>query len=164
MNHRTEKLFPLLGLLLLVSAGFNVYLLAKSAPEDGILFSLQRHRESINLPLNQSTNCSFDAEMNVTYKDGKIEYKSTKNEEGTNISFVDLDTDNPKMRGNAGQDDLLKIVDNDEVVTMIEKSPIAFGTQQSFTIFKATGVGIWTKQYNLANQIPFGLLSMGYCD
>lgn len=68
------------------------------------------------------------------------------------------------MRGNGGQSDLIKIVDNKSIVTVIEKDPIMFGTLQSFSIFKNSGIGIWTKQYDLGSIMPFDLVSMGYCD
>lgn len=160
----TEKIYPFLGLALIISVVANIYLLSSKSPAQDTVFSFERQQAPINLPVVQSTNCAFNAEMNVTYKDGKVEYVNNKNDSTINISFVDLDTKNPIMRGNAGQDDLLKVVDNDEVVTMIETSPLAVGTLQSFTIFKATGVGIWSKQYNLGSVLPYGMISMGYCD
>jgi hypothetical protein len=163
MNSPRGKYSFALAFLLLISVGFNVYAYSATLSE-GTWFSIKRSRESINLPLSQSANCSFNAESDVTYKNGKVEFSDSKSSEPMNISFIDLDTDKPKMRGNGGQDDLIKIVDNAEVVTLVEAGPVGAGTLQSFSIFKASGVGIWTKQYNLAAQIPFGLLSMGFCD
>lgn len=157
----------------------------------GPLLSYKRAKEPFNLPLAQSASCNFEKDMSVTYPENitpqevakyqaeadkygatytppqtgyrEIKFALNENSQPITISFTDLDTDKPKMRGNAGQDDLIKIVDTEDVVTLIEKSPLSMGTLQSFTVFKKTGVGIWTKQYDLIGT-PFGLVSMGYCD
>ena len=148
----------------------NVFLFISNHSEQRI-FSYKRAGVNINLPLKQSASCNFEKDVSVTYssnhnspKDKRIDFKLNSNSQPITISFINLDTDKPTMRGNGGQSNLVKLIDNDEVFTVIEASPILFGTLQSFTIFKETGVGIWTKQYNLGGEVPFGLVSMGYCD
>ena len=165
-----KKYYILFLIILIISIITNILLLIYRNGSE-ISFSYKRTRDTINLPLIQSASCNFENDVSVDYKsetelvtDKKIKFEFSSNIPPVNISFIDLDKDKPIMRGNAGQSNLIKLVDNSEVVTVIEADPILFGTLQSFTIFKNTGVGIWTKQYNLASQIPFGLISMGYCD
>jgi hypothetical protein len=157
----------LLILFLIISIVTNLLLFWKKGNEkkENIIFEYDRHKDSYNLPLTQSASCNFEKDVSVEYPESSktIRFTLNRNTQPINISFINIDTDIPIMRGNAGQDDLLKVVDNDDIVTMIEKSPLTFGTLQSFSIFKKSGVGIWTKQYDLFGT-PFGLVSMGYCD
>jgi Na+-transporting NADH:ubiquinone oxidoreductase subunit NqrC len=165
-------------ILLIISLIINILLLSNKRnnllkidkQENNILYSYKRIKEPINLPLSQSASCNFDKDVSVTFpeinnqlKDKEIRFQFNKNTSPIGISFIDLDTNKPIMRGNAGQDDLIKIIDNEDIVTVVEKDPVSFGTLQSFSIFKKFGVAIWSKQYDLLG-LPFGLISMGYCD
>lgn len=165
----------LLVLLLILSIGLNIFLLVKNnegkiKETNNTFLSYKRADKSRNLPLKQSATCNFERDVSVTYptnddstKDREIEFTLNKDEQPVSVSFINLDTEEPIMRGNGGQSDLIKVIDTDDVVTVVEKNPVSFGTLQVFSIFKNTGIGIWSKQYDLFGT-PFGLISMAYCD
>lgn len=147
---------------------------------DTFLASYERDVSGIPplLPITQSATCSFDRLNNVTY-----EYRSNINDVGREadpgevasiyytssietqpnvVSFIDLDTDVPKMIANMGQDDLVKIYEDDDTIHLVEKGPISGGTLVIYTIFKKEGLAIWTKQYDFIG-VPLGYMGMGYC-
>ncbi len=116
------------------------------------------------IPITQSTTCNFTQVDSTVYKDDEkqIEFTSNKESSPNVVAFSNLDTDVPMMVGNAGQAQLTKIINSDDIVTLIENDTIASDNMIAYTIFKKYGVAIWTKQYQLLSY-PYGLLSMGYC-
>jgi hypothetical protein len=130
------------------------------------------------LPISQFATCSFNRLNNVSFsfldekneisltpvgkEKPKINYDSSVESQPNIVSFSDLDTKNPKMVANMGQDDLVKIYEDEETIHMIEKATLDSGTAVIYTIFKKEGVAIWTKQYSFLGT-PYGYMAMGYC-
>lgn len=143
--------------------------------------SYEREKSSIEplIPITKSVTCSFNRINGVSFEvrekenevghasyseneKAKIYYDSSVESQPNTVSFVDLDTENPKMVANIGQDELIKIYDDEEIIHMMEKSPFNLGTVNLYTIYKKEGVAIWTKQYSLLG-VPIGYMAMGYC-
>lgn len=143
--------------------------------------SYERETSSIPplLPITQSATCSFNRINGVSFevreKENEVGRAPYSNEEKTRIyydssvesqpntvSFIDLNTKNPKMVANIGQDELIKIYDDNEIIHMMEKVPLNTGSINLYTIYKKEGVAIWTKQYNFLG-VPIGYMAMGYC-
>jgi len=129
---------------------------------------------SYNIPITQSATCYFQRFSSVQFKDPndsfakdetkKIIYNSSEDSKPNIIAFVDLDTENPKLTANGGQGELVKIIDNDAMVAMIEKSPLQIGANTIvYTIYKKEGIATWTKQYMLLTT-PYAHVAMGYCE
>jgi hypothetical protein len=126
-----------------------------------------------NLPITNSATCRFERIDEVIYKGkddiledplkGRIEFSSHTQKEPVIITFVDLDTDKPKLKGNNGQGDLLVAYNDDDQIVLIEEGILNVGTFHNFTIFKKEGVAIWNKQYKII-ALPYGSTSMGYCE
>jgi hypothetical protein len=153
--------------------GSNQFIAAYDRP-DSVL-------SGINLPITKSATCSFNRLQSAyfEFKDNKNDnagrapssanemakiYFETSIESKPNISaFIDLDTDNPKMTANMGQAEMVKIIDNEDSVVLVEKDTLSSGVLIAYTIFKKEGVGVWTKQYKLIG-VPLVYSSMGYCE
>src|SRR5262245_61040266 len=125
-----ENWFRITILFVILLAAYSFYgnvKGTKSSSDQNIIFSYKREKEAINLPLNQSASCNFERDVSVVYgmdeasKNKEVKFSLNKNTEPLNISFINLDTEIPVMRGNGGQSDLIRIINNDEVVTVIEK-------------------------------------------
>lgn len=127
-----------------------------------------------NIPITQSATCYFQRFSSVKFKDPedpfaasdtkKIIYESSEDSKPNIVAFVDLDKESPKLTANGGQGELLKVIDNDEMVTMIEKSPLQIGANTIvYTVYKKEAVATWTKQYSLLT-IPYAHVAMGYCE
>ena len=130
------------------------------------------------LPITQSTTCSFNRLNEVSFsfldKDNKvsldpignekpkINYSSSAQSKALDVSFVDLDTKNPKMVANNGQDNLVKIYEDDQTLQMIEETPLNTGNVIVYTIFKKEGIASWSKQYRFLGT-PYAYMGMGYC-
>jgi hypothetical protein len=99
----------------------------------------------------------------INPEEGKIKFESLVQRTPNIITFVDLNTVNPKIKGNNGQADLAIIYNNDDQIVLVEKDILDVGTFHNFTIFKKEGIAIWNKQYKLVSS-PYGFVSMGYCE
>ncbi|MDO8264828.1 MAG: hypothetical protein Q7T34_00475 [Candidatus Parcubacteria bacterium] len=143
--------------------------------------SYEREKSPITplLPITKSTTCSFNRINGVSFEvrekenevghvpyseeeKAKIYYESSMESQPNIVSFIDLDTKNPKMVANIGQDELIKIYDDEEIIHMVEKIPLNSGSINLYTIYKKDGLAIWTKQYIFIN-VPLGYMAMGYC-
>jgi hypothetical protein len=146
-----------------------------------LIESFDREQSSVPplLPITQSTTCSFNRINGVSFEfrekegetgrvprysgdGGKIYYDSSVESQPNIASFVDLDTDNPKIAANQGQGNLIRIYEDGVTIQLIDSTPLNSGTVIAYTIFKKEGVAIWSKQYNLFG-VPYGSMAMGYC-
>ena len=75
------------------------------------------------------------------------------------VIFVGLDTDRPRFKGNAGEEDLAVIPKTKRVLWLGEAPPL--GGLNVWTIFLEDKTATMSKQYDLGG--PFALLSMGRC-
>jgi hypothetical protein len=144
-----------------------------SGASDGDLFVWLRPKTTIpiSLPIAQSTTCSFKKGLSASFMkivppDGPIVperiYYSTSDENETDtVSFVDLDTNSPKVRSNNGQASL-KVIYRDE--NMLTLGHTALNVFESYTIFTKKGVVIMSQHQNEAIIGPFGVMEMGYCN
>lgn len=159
---------------LAVSIFFNFY--SKNSNNKTALQYSRPDSITAGKPITQSATCKFLRVQNVTLEDrdnaaselanntnAKIFFESNAQKEPNIVAFIDLDTNAPKLKGNAGQSNLIKVIDNQDTVSLIEEAPVEFGSIIVYTIFKKERVATWSKQYKLVN-IPFGLMAMGYCD
>jgi len=110
--------------------------------------------------------CTYPRILDTTYQEGVIKHTLPSKEKNPFVfTFSDLEEDVAKLKfidstQTISEVSLIKIFENDKRVVFIE------GTGDSYfsvhTIFKNTGVSIYTKQASLLG-IPFGTLSMGNC-
>jgi hypothetical protein len=145
-----------------------------------LLGSYAREESSIPviLPITQSATCTFNRLSGASFEfrekedtvgrastgeeKAKIYYDSWVESQPNIVSFIDLDTKEPKMTANMGQDSLIKAYEDEEVIQMVEGNTLSTGTMITYTIFKKDGVAIWSKQYNFLG-VPVGYMGMGYC-
>jgi hypothetical protein len=145
---------------------------------DGFIESYERN-EKAWLPINQSATCTFNRINYVSFEfrenneeagrvpyskteEAKIYFDSSLEAKPNTSTFVDLDTENPKMAGNMGQDELIKAYEDEKILHMITKDSLSFGNLITYTIFKNEGLAIWAKSYDMLG-VPFGMMSIGYC-
>lgn len=93
--------------------------------------------------------------------DEEIEYEVVKQKEPAVLTFANLSTDHPVMKGNAGEVPLILVENNQDTILLAEKN--AVGDAFFYTIFKKKKIAVWQKAYLLINH-PFALVSMGYCN
>ena len=167
-----KKIFVLLFPLVLLGAGCNFnksVIPAESALEAKRETSRSFKTDYEGALSKDLVNCEFKVITNFTYnnqkdtlsdKDRKVAYQTTEQETPILITFAGLSTDNPMMKGNNGDNQLIKIKDDNESVVLAEKSD--FGDLFFYTIFKKEKVATWSKSYMLINT-PYAHLSMGYC-
>lgn len=179
-----KKISLVLAAFLLISFGSfwvgservkNVDAPAVVAQPKNEVFSYTRPKSNgYNVPITLSATCYFQRFSSVKYKDPensfaasdtkKIIYESSEDSKPNIVAFVDLDKESPKLTANGGQGELLKVIDNDEMVAMVEKSPLQIGANTIvYTIYKKEAVATWTKQYSLLT-IPYAHVAMGYCE
>lgn len=113
-------------------------------------------------------SCRFDVISNFSV-DGleidtpatKIKYSTDKQKEPITLTFANLSSKNPIMKGNASEVPLLVLKSTEDTVILAETS--GFGDVFFYTIFPKSKVAVWQKAYNLINN-PYALVSMGYCN
>jgi hypothetical protein len=103
--------------------------------------------------------CSFSGYAYFS-KIGHNDIEKTFSKEKIDLIFTDLDG-NPKVKGNLGVMDLEIVRKETNTIWLIEK-PI-FGGVNMYTIFLDKNIAIWSKQYDMINLTPTGLMSMGKC-
>lgn len=162
MTQEKIDIKAVLIVILLISLFLNFFPPAKSSSDIMIAEYSRPNSFSAQEVVTQSTTCSFKRVDSVSFKD-KISFNSDSQDQDVTIAFLDLDTKTPKVKGNNGQANLIKVIDSENNFTLIEEEPITFGTVNVYTIFKKERVATWTKQYELIT-IPYASLSMGYCD
>jgi hypothetical protein len=162
LGMKKNNLTAILVVALVVSLFFNFFRTSNNGGDIDIASYARPDSFTAGIPINQSATCTFPRVESASYQEG-IQFKSDKQEATISIAFIDLDTGKPKLKGNNGQSDLIKVADNEDTIAVIEESPARQGTINVFTIFKNERVATWTKQYKLLN-IPFGSLAMGYCE
>ena len=154
-----QKLLPsLLAILFLVGC----------APKDSFEFSYERPATTLpTLPIENSTTCVFDFTQSVDYDQAtnNAHFEFSEQSDPISIAFIDLDTDIPKSKGNNGQGELIKLRDDETSFLLIEAEPLSNGTTISYEIFKNENIAIWNKSYKIPfADVPFGLISIGFCD
>lgn len=162
------KFIGLLVLITITGAGCSFQELKNSKSEsNSTVASFKNYDDS---PLsNDLINCEFRVLSDFTYKnkddafaetDKKVFYQTTDQEKPILLTFAGLSGENPKMKGNNGDSELIKVKDDNETIVLIERS--AFGDLFLYTIFKKEKVAVWNKTYKLINT-PYAHVSMGYC-
>jgi len=126
-----------------------------------------------NLPITKSATCRFKAGLAVSYEKkitnqelsppGRVYYSESNEDEANTVSFVDLDTRSPKVQSNGGQGNLEVVNDSGEIVTVLNHPPGADGAEL-YTIFRKTGIVIYSQQKDSLPIGPFGVIAMGYCN
>lgn len=113
-------------------------------------------------------NCEFKVISNFVYqneneawsdKDRKV-YYSTSEEKPNLITFTDLSSKQPKIKGNMGDDLLTRLKDDEDTIVLLEKNML--GDIFTYTIFKKEKIATWYKSYKMITA-PYSMLSMGYC-
>lgn len=104
--------------------------------------------------------CDFNVISSLVYKDGKIIQHTT--EEANPIRFTGLTSKQPSMTGNLGSNPLIQIINDTEKTVLMEVGENVYGLI-TYTIFRTSGVGVWTKAYSILGHHPFGLVAMGQC-
>lgn len=114
-------------------------------------------------------NCEFKVLSSFIYKNQKdslsdvgrkVVYETVEQETPVLLTFAGLSTENPMMKGNNGDSQLIKVKDDNESIVLAEKN--SFGELFFYTIFKKEKVAVWSKTYKLLSM-PYAHLSMGYC-
>ncbi len=125
-----------------------------------------------NLPIKQSATCRIKKTFAVNYHrrvtnaelnaPERIYYSLGEDEdEADTVTFIDLDTKNPKVQSNGGQATLVVTHDDEKRITLVN---IQFGGAEMYTIFKSKGVVIYSQQKESLLIGPFGAFAMGYCN
>ncbi len=94
----------------------------------------------------------------------RIYYSVSDEDETDTVSFIDLDTKNPKVQSNGGQASLKVVSDDGNKITLLNTGQAGAEGAELYTIFRNKGVVIYTQQIDAALIGPFGALEMGYCN
>lgn len=110
-------------------------------------------------PYSDSVVCSLKISSTVDFSENNLTGKASIDENPVNLTFVDIDTDNPSMIGNRGDKVSLAKIDRGSLVYLMEETPM--GNINIFTLFRDKNIMIMSKQYDLAG--PFGTMMIGDC-
>ncbi len=115
------------------------------------------------LPLGDTITCEFPEESVFSIEDGTnfITHKSAKASKPTILTFINIDSSKPQLKGNLDTVDLISINRSPTTIVLAEKSEM--GNLSFYTIFPKNKVAVWQKAYSILDSIPFSLNSMGYC-
>jgi hypothetical protein len=108
--------------------------------------------------------CTFAAGSAEAYRDvlrsKPIELNAARTERPWSVVFAGLDTDEPRLKGNAGESQLV-ILERSGTTLWLGERP-ALGGINVWTVFLDSRTATMTKQYPLLGN-PFALMSMGTC-
>lgn len=126
-----------------------------------------------NLPIGKSATCRFKKGLSVSFQKTptpqdenppeRVYYSQSNEDEANTVSFVDLDTRAPKVQSNGGQGTLSVINDSGQIITLLNH-PEGADVAELYTIFRSTGIVIYSQQQDASLIGPFGVLEMGYCN
>jgi hypothetical protein len=124
-------------------------------------YGLPLSDDVINCEFKVTSNFVFENKIDTSDRANRKVYYNTSEEKTPNlISFSGLSTETPRMKGNFGDEPLVILNNTPESITLATQN--AFGEIFIYNIFKEERVATWYKSYKLAD-LPFSLLSMGYC-
>jgi hypothetical protein len=124
------------------------------------------HAQSLD---NDIVNCEFEVISNFFYENRedfsskqnrKIYYETNKESKPSVITFINLNTKSPQMKGNLGSGKLVVLKNDKETIVLAEQN--TFGDIFTYTIFKKEKIAVWQKTYKLISN-PYSMNSMGYC-
>ena len=126
-----------------------------------------------NLPISQSTTCRFKHGLSAGFyaqsggdlpnPSRSIHYSHSNEDEANTVSFIDLDTKSPKVQSNGGEANLAVVSDVGGQLTLLNVGRDGEAVEV-YTLFKDTGVVIYSQQKDSMSLGPFGVLEMGYCN
>jgi hypothetical protein len=126
------------------------------------------------LPITNSSTCSFKKGVAVSFHrfntepptvPERIYYSLSDEDESDTVTFLDLDTNAPKVQSNGGQASLQVLYRSGQMLTLIHTaaSPTT-GDTEVYTIFLDKGVVILSQQQDAQQVGPLGSTLMGYCN
>jgi hypothetical protein len=126
-----------------------------------------------NLPITKSATSRFKKGLAVSFQKApspleknppeRVYYSQSNEDEANTVSFVDLDTRAPKVQSNGGQATLSVVNDSGESVTLLNHREGA-NAAELYTIFRSSGIVIYSQHQDASLIGPFGVLEMGYCN
>jgi hypothetical protein len=126
------------------------------------------------LPITNSATCSFKKGVAVSFHrfntepptvPERIYYSLSDEDESDTVTFLDLDTNAPKVQSNGGQASLQVLYRSGQMLTLIHTaaSPTN-GDTEVYTIYLDKGVVILSQQQDAQQVGPLGSTLMGYCN
>lgn len=140
-----------------------------NAPSNNLFTWTRPDSPRSRLPITQSATCRFKRSLGVAFTNlgaelataGKqIHYQIGDEDESDTVSFVDLDTKTPKVQSNGGQASLNVVYDDGQRLTLLNNQQAG---AEMYTIFRDSGVVVYTQQKESLLIGPFGMIAMGYC-
>ncbi len=123
--------------------------------------------------ITDSATCRFQKSFNTFYTKkitnseltppSRIYYNIGDDNEADTVTFVDLDTNFPKVKVNTGESALTIIQNTPENITLGKTDP-ASGGIVVYNIFKKEGILVYYDSRNFLLIGPTGTLEMGYCN
>ena len=128
----------------------------------------------VSIKLKNRVDCLLEYMSEAIYENSVIKMTGPRKQriaDKFNISFHNLNSSTPLINSKWGEIEFkssgTKIIDDDSKIIIIEfenpKRFIDMPVFYSHTLFKKTGVYLYTKSNALAGEIPRGTMSMGYC-
>ncbi len=113
-------------------------------------------------PLTDSViTCDLRIEASVVDGEGGITAAASRPRAPMILTFLDLDTDGPLIKGNVpGLGQLRKVSDDGDVLVLVEA---ASGNMFVYSISRSKRRIVFAKAYFVGGVSPFGLATMGRC-
>lgn len=171
-SHLIAKITIIIAVIALIVYGNFLFQTKSKNPYE---FTWERSQNEITLAdLTKSATCSFNKDINTFYyqnfskfeKEKNIHYVVANSDPADTMTFVDLDTPQPRVRTNTGESILQVINDNSESITLISIPPSMLGVPTGdvviYRLFKQDGVLVYADTHS-GFLGPTGTLEMGYC-
>ena len=171
----------LIILVLFVIIGSSSYFLGlKHSTNDGDVFVWEPSQDILTGPsknITDSATCSFKKSFNTFFSKKitnaepnppeKIYYSVGDDNVADTVTFIDLNTEHPKVKTNSGQSELTVLNSNADTITLIDLSGINDSIDHGFSTYKLLrkkGILIYSDMADSLLTIgPTGTLEMGYC-
>ncbi len=178
MNQKNIIIFVLF--ILVASLGYYFGLKHPSANDES-LFVWEPPQDILMSPstnITDSATCRFKKSFNTFFEKKitnselnppeRIYYNIGDDNEADTVTFIDLNTEHPKVKTNSGESELTVLNNNSDTITMIDLSGISSSLDHAFStykLFKKKGILIYSDASDKVMVIigPTGTLEMGYC-
>jgi len=178
----TKKYRGLVIIILIIAVGgFAYYFGSKhSSSNNENLFVWNPPQDILMSPstnITDSATCRFKKSFNTFFEKKitnselnpleRIYYNIGDDNEADTVTFVDLNTEHPKVKTNSGQSELTVLNNNSDTITLIDLNGINISPDHAFStykLFKKKGILIYSDASDrFVFTGPTGTLEMGYC-
>ncbi|GEM_PF-6631419 len=152
------------------SSGNNENLFVWEPPQDILMSPSTNITDSATCRFKKSFNTFFEKKITNSELNPpeRIYYIIGDDNEADTVTFVDLNTEHPKVKTNSGESELTVLNDNPDTITLIDLGGIndpAHGFS-TYKLFKKKGILIYSgaiDYFTIIGPIT-GTLEMGYCN